>query len=173
MEHLVLAGAFDGWGVPRRQVLWQLGTLRYRAEALPLQEDAEAVDLPPVSRAEAVAAAYGLLGLPTGEHLMSLHREALTREGVLTAAEVRKAEHGARVRVAGLVAVYQAPPTARGVRFLTLEDETGLVDVVVRPEVHTRYARLLDDATALVVTGVVQRREAAVSVRAEALHPIP
>ncbi len=173
VERLILAGAMDAWRVPRRQLLWQLGTLRYREEALPLPPVVARVDLPPVSRAEAVAVAYGLLGLPTGEHLLALYREALAREGVLTAAEVREAKPGARVRVAGLVAVYQAPPTARGVRFLTLEDETGLVDVVVRPEVHARYRRILEEAAVLIVTGVVQRREGTVSVLAETLHPIP
>ena len=54
-----------------------------------------------------------------------------------------------------------------------LTPETGLVDVVLRPEVHTRYAHLLDDVPALVVMGVVQRRGGAVSVLAETLHPIP
>ncbi len=166
VENLIRVGAFDAWGVPRRRLLWQVGTLNYREEALPLPTREEAVDLPPMSPAEEVAAAYGILGLPTGEHLMALYRDALRAAGVLTAAAVREAEHGARVRVAGLVAVYQAPPTAKGVRFLTLEDETGLVDVVLRPEVHARHTRLLDEAAVLVVTGVVQRRQAAVSVLA-------
>jgi len=70
------------------------------------------------------------------------------------------------------VAVYQAPPTAKGVRFLTLEDETGLVDVVVRPEVHARYCRVLGKAIVLIVTGVVQRREGAVSLLAEEVEGV-
>jgi len=166
VEDLIRVGAMEGWGVSRRKLLWDLGTLRYREEELDLVFPDESVTWVPFTPAERVTAEYAVLGLSTGEHLMALCRPYLAEQGVLSTAEVRNCVEGERVKVAGLVAVHQVPPTAKGMRFLTLEDEEGLVDVVVTPRVYEHYRQELNEAVVLVVEGVVEGRGAVVSVRA-------
>ncbi|MCZ7543229.1 MAG: hypothetical protein M5R40_06670 [Anaerolineae bacterium] len=83
-----------------------------------------------------------------------------------SSAAVRGCRAGQKVRVAGLVAAHQAPPTAHGVHFVTLDDEAGLVDVIVHPQVYAQYPHVLRSAPALVVEGVVQQHDGVVNVLA-------
>jgi error-prone DNA polymerase len=125
-------------------------------------------DLPPMTRTSSTAD-YAL-GLPEA-HLLELHRE-LARRGVATLAELAGAADGARLRVAGLVEVAQSPPTAKGIVFLGLDDETALANVVVFPDLAARHGALLGDCRALVIDGVVQRVDEVVSLRATRLTPL-
>ena len=109
---------------------------------LEYQEDE--VELPPLSRREMVSAEYRLLGLSTGEQVMALYRDRLRSVGVLTAEQVARKRNEEKVRVAGLVVVHQAPPTANRHHFLTLEDETGLADIIVRPKVYAAHRAVLN-----------------------------
>ncbi|CAG0995213.1 hypothetical protein ANRL2_03510, partial [Anaerolineae bacterium] len=128
VENLILVGAFCPWGTPRRKLLWQLKSLQYPVEELDLVFAEDTVELQPLSATERLTLDFDLLGLSTGEHVMDFYRPVLAEQGVLTSATLRRAKHGTPVKVAGLVVVHQAPPTAKGVHFLTLEDETGLLD---------------------------------------------
>lgn len=85
VEQLILAGALDGWGHPRRQLLWALGQLTYRIEELPLDYPAEAIDLPPLSAFETLAWERRGLGLPnrTSEHMLTFYRPWLVEQGIL------------------------------------------------------------------------------------------
>jgi error-prone DNA polymerase len=157
VENLILAGAIDGWEVPRRKLLWELGRLRYQEEELDLAFPDDGVELPPLSRAEALAAEVEVLGLSTGEHVMALYRPWLAGRGILNSQELEGHPAGQKVRVAGWVVVHQAPPTAKGYHFVTLEDEEGLINVVVRPAIYAQYRRILHAASLLIVEGVVQR----------------
>jgi error-prone DNA polymerase len=159
VENLVRAGALDGWGILRRQLLWELGKLRYQAEELDLTFPDDGVELPPLSRAEALADEVEVLGLSTGEHVMALYRPWLAKHGILGSREMEASADGQRVQVAGLVVVHQAPPTAKGYHFVTLEDSEGLINVVVRPAVYAQYRRTLHTAPLLIVEGVVQRTD--------------
>jgi error-prone DNA polymerase len=94
VERLILAGALDGWDRPRRQVVWDLGQLRYRAEELPLTYPAQAVDLPPLSPAEALAWESGVLGLSTGEQVMQFYRPWLAGQGIS-----RKKKRGSKNKI--------------------------------------------------------------------------
>jgi error-prone DNA polymerase len=156
VENLVRAGALDNWGILRRQLLWELGKLRYQEEELDLAFPDDGVELPPLSRAEALADEVEVLGLSTGEHVMALYRPWLIKHGILGSQELEASADGQRVRVAGLVVVHQAPPTAKGHHFVTLEDAEGLINVVVRPAVYAQYRRTLHMAPLLIVEGVVQ-----------------
>ena len=100
-----------------------------------------------------------------GEQVMALYRDQLRSSDVLTAAQVARKRHGEKVRVAGLV-VHQAPPTANGHHFLTLEDGTGLVDIIVRPKVYSAHRAVLNSAPILVVEGVVRKGDGRMSVLA-------
>ena len=121
--------------------------------------------LPRMTTAERTRADYEASGIPVGVHPMGLRRLALSRAGVLRAAELVERPDGCWVAVAGLVVVRQRPATAKGFFFLTLEDETGLANVVVTP---TRYeadrARLVS-APALIVEGPLQRRDGVLTIR--------
>ncbi len=120
--------------------------------------------MPALSAAEKAQDEYRLLGLSTGEQLLAHYRQALQAQGVSTVAQTRQNRNGASVRVAGLVVVHQAPPTAKGHHFLTLEDETGLLDVIVRPRLYARQHSLLDRATILIAQGILQRNGARLSI---------
>jgi len=145
----------------RRRMLWLLGGIQYEEEQLVETPDIEA-ELPPLSEAEALAWDYELLGLSPGDHPMRLARPALKSvrlqgQGVLTTAELARRPAGQLAAVAGLVIVRQAPPTAKGHLFITLEDETGLANLIIRPDLYERKRAVLHRATALVVWGVTQR----------------
>ncbi|MBU1747233.1 MAG: error-prone DNA polymerase, partial [Chloroflexi bacterium] len=129
--------------------------------------------LPALSDAERLGWEYDLLGLAPGDHVLSLYRAALRRQGVLSSGALAAQRDGQAVRVAGLVVVRQRPPTAQGHVFLTLEDEDGLVNLIVRPGVYERYRDVLRHAPLLLAEGRLQREENVVSVlvaRAAALE---
>ena len=178
IEQLIMAGAFDGWHRPRRDVLWELGTLRYHANELELAVPGTGVTLPPLTRAEAHATEVSILGLSTGEHVMAFYRSWLEQHGVLGSAALAACDDGQRVRVAGLCVVHQAPPTANGYQFLTLEDEWGMSNVIVSPGV-TQIKKLpsrrgygFNDLTFLLVEGIVQRDGTVVNILATRICPL-
>jgi error-prone DNA polymerase len=157
VENLIVAGAMDAWG-RRRKLLWTLGQLDYREAALNLDWPDDGVELPSLSQAEAMRLEYGVLGLSTGEHIMSQYRTRLTAQGILGSWELESQPNDRHVQVAGLVVVHQSPPTAKGFHFITLEDEAGLIDLIIRPQVYERYRRLLRNEPLLVAAGTIQRQ---------------
>ena len=167
VEQLIMAGALDGWPRARRQLLWELGQLQYQAEELPLVWPEPEIDLPPLSAFEAQAWERQALGLSTGAHLLAAYRSQLTAAGMLGSEALARQTDGAMVRVAGLVVVHQAPPTAKGFHFLTMEDEAGLLDVVIRPRIYRQFRQILRHASLLVVSGPVQREGEVINVLAE------
>ena len=172
VENLILVGALDTWGVQPRKLLWELARLRYLEDELDLILPDEELDLPPLSRGEAMAMEYGILGLTTGEHILSLYRSWLTAKGVLGSADLDACREGQNVRVAGLMVVHQAPPTAKGFHFITLEDEEGLMNVIVKPPIYTRYRRELAVTPLLLVKGSVQRGDGVINVVARNIAPM-
>jgi error-prone DNA polymerase len=103
---------------------------------------------------------------------MTFHRVRLARMGVARATDLQRMRHGGPVRVAGAVVVRQRPGTAKGFVFLNLEDETGLVNVVVPPPLFQRYRLTLVEEPFLWVEGTLEHREGVISVRAGRLHPL-
>ncbi len=169
VERLILAGAMDRWQLPRRTLLWQLGQLPYQAEELDLTFPIDEIHLPPLSPAERLQTEHSVLGLSSGEQVMSLYRTWLSGQGILGSWELSSQGDGQRVRVAGLVVVHQAPPTAKGFHFVTLEDEAGLIDVIVRPQMYARYRLLWRDEPLLIVEGQLQQEGAVVTVLASSV----
>jgi error-prone DNA polymerase len=180
VENLIRAGAMDslssghgGQGGARRDLLWKLGSLVYQEEGLDIEVPVEPVALPRLGQAERLAWEYELMGLAPGEHVMDLYRESLQTGHVLSSGELAAQQDGQRVRVAGWAVVRQRPPTAKGHVFITLEDEEGLVNLIVRPDVYERYRDALRNAPLLWVEGRLQREGHALSVlvyRAAALR---
>ncbi|MCI0398545.1 MAG: error-prone DNA polymerase [Chloroflexi bacterium] len=172
VERLILAGAMDGWAIPRRHLLWELGTLEYQEEMLDLVFPADDVALPPLSPAEAMLAEYEALGLSTGDHVMAFCRPWLASQGVLDSEQLAACADGQRVRTAGLVVVHQSPPTARGHHFLCLEDSEGMVNVIIRPQVYEQHRQLLYTARLLIVEGVVQQKDDVINVLATSCYEL-
>jgi error-prone DNA polymerase len=174
---LARAGALDAFEVPEREILWQAATIaRPRrvaggaGEQLPLPIDpAEAPPLPAPDRIDRVIAEYDATGVSTGWHLMTLVRPALP-PGTLTAEALRTARHGTTVTVAGMVVARQRPATAGGIVFLLLEDETGPINVIVRPDLYEAERTLLRADPLLVITGRLERRERVVNVLARSVQ---
>jgi error-prone DNA polymerase len=123
-------------------------------------------ELPPLSAIEALAFEQQVLGLSSGEHVLSFYRAQLARQGILGSIQLMKQQAGRQVRVAGLVVVHQAPPTAKGFHFITLEDESGLIDVIIRPHIYERYRHIWRRSWLLLVSGQVQREGEVVNVLA-------
>jgi error-prone DNA polymerase len=158
----------------RRDLLWALGSLSYQEEGLNIEVPIEPVTLPDLDYAERLAWEYELLGMAPGDHVMNLYRGSLRAQGVLTSREIQARRDGETVRVAGLGVVRQRPPTAKGHLFITLEDEEGLINLIVRPQVYDQYRDTLRNTPLLWVEGRLQREGEAVSVlvhRASAILP--
>ena len=175
LERLIAVGAFDSFGRPRRELLWELPALleELRAGELPgLAAAAESVELDPPTELEEANLDYSLLGLPTRRHAMEFYRPGLLAQGVRTADELPELRSGQAVSVAGLVICRQAPPTAGGHVFMTLEDETGLANVIVRPRVYQRERLVARSHPVVVVEGVLQNQEGAISVLARRFIPL-
>jgi len=168
---LVRVGAMDAWGVERRALLWELGRLDYREGTLSWAWQEPPIAWAPLSAAERLGAEYGVLGVGLGEHVMALYRPALRRQGLLTSGALAGRRSGERVRVAGEAVIRQTPPTAKGYAFITLEDEEGLINLVLPPPVVEEQRMVLDEPL-LVAQGVVQRAGSVVNVRVERIAPL-
>ncbi|MCL4466262.1 MAG: hypothetical protein M1401_14900 [Chloroflexi bacterium] len=128
--------------------------------------------LPPFSQQEEVALEYEILGLPASAHALDLVRPRLERLGVRRSDELADLAHGTRVRVGGLLTCRQAPPTAKGHAFLTLEDEAGLVNCIVRPAVNEEHYLTIRGNSALIVDGQMQRKDGVLNVIATKIYPL-
>jgi error-prone DNA polymerase len=174
LEALALAGALGCFGLSRREALWAAGAAAtIRAGQLP--GTTVGLAAPPLAAMTAAEETFADLWATGtfGTHPLALIRERLAGRGVIGAAELKTARPGATVVVAGLVTHRQQPGTARGVVFLSLEDETGMANVICPPPVWERHRRLAIDASALLVQGRVERMEEAVSLLATRLRRLP
>jgi error-prone DNA polymerase len=174
LQALADADAMRSLGLDRRAALWQVRGLTEHTDlpllaSLPVQVlDA---DLPQMPLAEHVVADYQFTGLSLKAHPLRFLRTKLAREGVRSCADATGAADGSKVKVAGVVLVRQRPGSADGVVFATIEDETGVANIVVWPSLIERFRRAIVGAALLLVSGVVQRSpEGVVHVVAEALE---
>ncbi len=173
VENLILAGAFDYLGVPRRQLLWELGLLvGQKPDMLELDFPVYQIPLPEMSLTEHIAADYEVQGLSARHHPMEALRASISKDGILTSADISLLLSGTKVRVAGCVVCRQAPMTAKGCVFITLEDEYGLVNVILRPQVYDRYRQVARLEPFIVVEGVLQRKDGVTNVVAQQLLPL-
>jgi error-prone DNA polymerase len=175
VENLIACGAFDAFGLERRELLWQLG-LVYRPEgrnateqrqlSLPLPTDQDMVALTPMTDWERMRNDYLILGLSPSYHPMSFLRPNL-HEGVVVSRMVESLPDGKQIEMAGLVVCRQQPGTAKGFVFMVLEDEFGLVNVVVKPDLYERQRTIVRGEPFIIVTGEVQRRDGVTNLMAE------
>jgi error-prone DNA polymerase len=178
LRHLARADAFGSLGLSRRQALWTL--TRLDADALPLfdglnddaahAEDADSsLHLPMVNPADEVTLDYARAQLSLKAHPISFVREELDRLRVVPTRHLRDETHtpaGTRVTVAGLVLVRQRPGTASGIVFMTIEDETGIANVIVFPKVYQRCRAAAKHSVAVLCTGRIERQGEVVHLKA-------
>jgi len=188
-------GALNAFGYDRRSALWQAeravrpsgelftASATINAESAELAEPCDqeisagsassalnVVDrcpLKPMTEAERLVADYAGMGLTAGRHPMALRRDDLATRGILRACDLYTTRQGRRVRVAGMVITRQRPGTAKGFVFLTLEDETGIANIIVRPDLFARDRLVIVEEPFLIVDGVLQSQDGVTSVRAE------
>jgi len=167
-------GALNSFGYDRRSALWQAErAVRPSGE---LFDDVKNDDffaqcpLKPMTEAERLVADFAGMGLSVGRHPMALRRDELAMRGVVRAIDLRAIRQGRRVRVAGMVITRQRPGTAKGFVFLTLEDETGIANIIVRPDLFTRDRLVIVEEPFLIVEGLLQNLEGVTSIRAEAVY---
>jgi len=123
--------------------------------------------LPVMDEHDRLRADYAGMGLTIGPHPMALRRDDLALRGVLRASDLPSARDGRRVRVAGMVITRQRPGTAKGFVFLTLEDETGVSNIIVRPDLFDRERMTVIRQPFLLVEGVLQHQDGVLSIKAE------
>ncbi len=166
LEVLATAGAFECFGVSRRAALWAAGAMRdAHVGALPgVVVGVDAPPLPGMTDAEEVASDLWSTGLSARRHPTELVRDVLAASGVVTAETLRALPHRSVVEVAGVVTHRQRPETAHGVVFVNLEDETGLINVIVTADVWKRFLRVARDAPALRILGMLESHDNVVNV---------
>jgi error-prone DNA polymerase len=166
LEKLTAADAFRSLGLDRRQALWQVKALA-NAPPLPLFSWSETretgdeadVQLPEMALSEHVVNDYQTLRLSLKGHPMAFLREDFRKARVISCEDVRGVKDGARVTVAGVVLVRQRPGSAKGVVFMTIEDETGIANAVVWPKTLERFRKVVMTARLILIEGRIQRHE--------------
>jgi error-prone DNA polymerase len=178
IEALVWVGGCDGFGLTRRELLWQVGLwLPPKAEQsgdgrgrrqleLALDHPHEHLPFGGLAAHERLLAEYATLGFSAGAHPLSLVREALP-PGLTPSNRLSELEPDARCQVAGLVVARQRPETAKGFVFVLLEDEAGMSNVIVRPDVYDRYRAAVRGEPFLWVHGTLAKDDGTVNILAE------
>lgn len=171
-ESLATAGAFGCFDVTRREALWSAGAAAAeRPDRLP-GSPLTVPTLPGMSDMELAAADVWATGVSPDSYPTQFLRTDLDALGVTPAQGLLLIPDGSRVLIAGAVTHRQRPATARGVTFVNIEDETGMVNVLCTPGLWTRYRKVAQSASALLIRGQVQNASGAVTVLAERMRPI-
>ena len=162
LERLADADAFRSMGLDRRKALWKVVALKDHPVGLfqgtpSVNETEQDVPLPVMTPAEHVLLDYASISLSLKAHPVSFLRSELTRRGVLTANQLMTMKNGEFVRLCGLITVRQRPGTARGVLFITIEDETGFTNLVVWATTFEHYRKVILQSHLLLVSGTLQR----------------
>ena len=160
LEALAEAGAFECFGLDRRGALWQIqGPATEPRPALPLTNSDPVPRFPSLSGLETILWDYQSSGHSSRAHLLQPLRPALEAQGLPTARQLNRMPNGRLVRYAGMVICRQRPGTAGGVTFMTLEDETGFVNLVIWKQTFERYSLLAKTLSCMGVTGNLQVAE--------------
>jgi error-prone DNA polymerase len=171
LERIAEADGFAALGLDRRRALWAIRGLS--ETRLPLFDGADApepaVALPAMTAGREVVEDYASVGLSLRRHPVAFLRDDLAARRIVPCAELTRSRDGRALEVAGIVLVRQKPGSARGVLFITLEDETGIANLVVWPSLFERRRRLVLSATMLACRGRLQREGAVIHVVADEL----
>jgi error-prone DNA polymerase len=180
LERLADADAFRSLGLDRRQALWAVRALDRVGDqddlplfaSRPKRETEPDARLPPMPLGAHVVEDYRRLSLSLKAHPASFLRARLSSRGILRSEALRSVKNGERVTVAGLVLVRQRPGTAAGVIFMTLEDETGVANIIVWPKIFERLRAIVLGARFVAVTGKLQSEQGVIHIVAERMNDL-
>jgi error-prone DNA polymerase len=187
LRHLAAADAFGSMGLDRQAALWEIRALRDEEKdpgslfggcasegaGEGRKRDPGSFSLPRIPAPRKVIQDYAAIGLSLKAHPVSFLRGHLAARGAVPAAQLADARlwpHGSRAAVAGMVLVRQRPGTASGIVFMTLEDETGTANLIVRPPVYERYRRAARHGVIVLARGRVERQGEVVHLLAESIE---
>jgi error-prone DNA polymerase len=174
MEALATAGAFDCFGLGRRDALWSASVAATsRPGQLAVSPATGTPALPEMDEPEQLMADLWATGVTRDVYPTVMIRDRLDALGVTTAVGLRELDNRTRVTVGGIVTHRQRPATARGVTFINLEDETGMVNVICDPEVWSRNRRVAREAGGLVIRGMLERADGVINILAERIDKLP
>jgi error-prone DNA polymerase len=173
LEALIMAGALDRWERPRRQLLWELQSALQAAKAAPalgLEPKGEPT-FAALPRHERLWLEQTYTGATAGAHITTLVARQLRQMGATPSAELERWPDGTRIRIGGVIVARQRPPTANGIAFLAVEDENGIVNVMLPADVVDTYRRPVMSRF-VVVEGKIQRDGAAMTVVGNRVIPL-
>ncbi len=162
------ADTFGSLAIDRRAALWQ-SLVQSRAPAAPslfaaVDDDPLPDSLPPMSPFEQVIADYRSLGLSLKGHPVAFYRDALNRLGIVPAERLASLQHGVRVTVAGIIILRQRPATAKGITFCTMEDESGIANLVLHPSTWEKFYTIVRRSQAWCVEGKLESKDGVIHV---------
>jgi error-prone DNA polymerase len=168
IDALAYAGAFANFGLTRRDAMWNAAAVERDPDSLlaGVKPRPGKAPLEKMSPMDETLADYAATGLTAGPHLMTYLREKLRAQQVLSANDLTRAKHESWVKTAGVVIVRQRPGTAKGFLFLTLEDETGIANLIVTPDLFQKNRLLLRSAGIILAEGVLQQVDGVTAIRA-------
>jgi error-prone DNA polymerase len=176
LETLSELGALNALGekIHRRSALWQIARAARRAGPLldAIPEQPETSPLAPMSNEERLVADFHASGMTAGPHPLSYCRAALDARGVSRAGDLRRMRDGVFAVVAGCVIARQRPGTAKGFVFLSIEDETGIANIIVRPDLYEKHRLVINREKFLRVEGVLQNQDHVISIKASRVLPL-
>jgi error-prone DNA polymerase len=168
LARMAAADGFADFGVDRRQALWQIAILPSDFGAAPLLDRVEVVTaelereppvvMAPMTDGDALVSDFAAMGISTDNHPMAMLRDELSRRGIRSAADITTdGRDGERAQMAGMVITRQRPGSARGMMFMTVEDETGLANLVITPPVFERYRQIARSELLVLARGKLER----------------
>jgi len=172
-------GALNSLGHDRRSAMWQVerairpaGEMFEAAESREPIADSRHSPLEEMNISERLIADYTGTGLTVGPHPLTFRRRELAMRGVIPALELPRQRAGRRVRTAGMVITRQRPGTAKGFVFLTLEDETGISNIIIRPDLYAAERLVVVESSFLLVEGILQNQDGVTSIKAERMSKL-
>jgi error-prone DNA polymerase len=185
LEKLAAAGAFETFCPGRRKALWEVLRVTKVKEERPLlqllqihldgtQQVAENLDpIPEMTNLDKTLADYRTLGLSAGQHPMTYYRSYLSKKEIKSCGDLQYADDGTNLTVAGGVICRQRPGTAKGFVFITLEDETGMANIIIRPQLFEVYKQVILKNHFLAFEGRLQSSEGVINLLAEKVVALP
>ena len=174
LEQIAMIGGFACFHLTRRQALWRILSLERREEQelqMTLIETGDSM-LNPMELLERLSADFKGMNLSNGPHPMTLIRDGLRKKKVCAATDLLTVPNNRVAIVAGVVVIRQRPMTAKGFVFLTLEDETGFINVVIKPQLMKKFRREIVLSKALLVRGLVEKKDGVINVIGHQFYPL-
>lgn len=169
LRNLIVVGAFDALHRSRRQLLWDAGAMRVSGLSTMNMESSDKAPLDEMTSIEETIADYSLQGFSPSGHLVRIFRKLLETSGAIKSSQLAGCSSGEYVKIGGYCVCLQVPGTAKGFAFITLEDEEGLANIILKPKDYTTYKALVRLEPLLLVEGVVEKKEGITNIMARTI----